>query len=341
MWSEPAASPGGAESSPASIRHSSLVTRHSRVVVVGSVNSDLVVRVRALPRPGETIQGRDFQTVGGGKGANTAVAAARLGAPVALVARLGEDDFGAARQAELAAEGLDLDQLRRLPGVPSGVALIAVDEAGENTIIVAAGANALLGPDAVTALDLAPGDLLLTQLETPLATVEAALRRARELGARTVLNAAPYHPEVGTLLPLVDVLIVNELEAADLLGRERVTLADAPEAATALLARGAGAVALTLGVEGAVVGRTGQGDERRHIAAPAVPVVDTTAAGDAFVGALAAGLASGEDLFAAAEVAVVAGSLAVTRAGAQPSLPSRAELDDALRRLARGEPLSG
>src|SRR5215211_4141832 len=127
MRSGPAASPGDAESSPGAIRHSSRVTRHSRVVVVGSVNSDLVVRVRTLPRPGETIQGRDFQTVGGGKGANTAVAAARLGAPVALVARLGEDDFGAARQAELAAEGLDLGQVRRLPGVPSGVALIAVD----------------------------------------------------------------------------------------------------------------------------------------------------------------------------------------------------------------------
>src|SRR5205823_7547001 len=263
----------------------------------------------------------------GGSGAG---GAARLGARVALGACLGDDDFGAARHAELACEGLDLGAVRRVHGVPSGVALIAVDAAGENSIIVAAGANALLGPDAVAGLELARGDVLLTQLETPLATVEAALRRARERGAAAILNAAPYLPEAGNLLPLADVLVVNEVEASDLLGGAPVTLAGAGDAVAALLARGAGAVALTLGAHGAVAGR---GEERRHLPAPAVDVVDTTAAGDAFCGALAAELAAGADFFAAAATAVVAGSLAVTRAGAQPSLPSGAELAEALRRF--------
>lgn len=298
--------------------------RGGRVVVVGSVNSDLVVRVAALPRPGETVAGERFAIVGGGKGANAAVAAARLGAAVALVACLGDDDFGAARLAELAREGLDLGGVRRAGDEPSGVALIAVDAAGENSIAIAPGANALLGPADVATLTLGPGDLLLTQLEVPLATVEAALRRARAAGATALLNAAPFRPEAVALLPLTDVLIVNELEAAGLLDLPRITPAAALDAVAALLDRGPGAVALTLGPHGAYAGR---GDERRHLPAPAVAVVDTTAAGDAFTGALAAALAAGRDFFAATELAVRAGSLAVTKAGAQPSLPRRDELE--------------
>lgn len=291
------------------------------VVVVGSVNTDLVVRVPALPRPGETLSGEDFTVVGGGKGANAAVAAARLGAAVRLVACLGRDDFGAARFAELAREGLDLAHTRRSGEAASGVALIVVDAAGENSIVIAPGANALLRPEDVAAVPLGPRDILLTQLEIPLTTVEAVLRHARAAGATAILNAAPFLPAAAALLPLTDVLIVNEIEAADLLGGERVTPDSAPGAVAALLARGPAAVALTLGAHGAAVGR---GDERRHLPAPEVAVVDTTAAGDAFVGALAAGLAEGADFFAAAGRAVVAGSLAVTRAGAQPSLPTRA-----------------
>lgn len=295
-----------------------------RVVVVGSINTDLVARTRALPRPGETVLGESFAVVGGGKGANAAVAAARLGAATTMVGCVGADDFGRARLADLAADGIAVGGVRQESGPPSGVALIVVDALGENTIVVAPGTNALLHPDDVAALAFAPGDVLLVQLEVPLAPTEAALRLARAAGATTVLNAAPYHAACLPMLPLVDLLIVNEIEAADLLGRAQITLANAAEAIGALTERGPGAAAITLGPDGAVVGRAG---ESRQFAAPPVTVVDTTGAGDAFCGAIAAGLAAGNDLFAAARRAVVVGSLAVTKAGAQPSLPRHAEVD--------------
>ena len=289
-----------------------------RVLVVGSVNTDLVARTQQLPRPGETILGSDFTIVGGGKGANAAVAAARLGASVAFVGCLGEDDFGWARLTDLEREGIDTSLVRRSGAASSGVALIVVDSKGENTIVVVSGTNALLGPEDVADLTFAAGDVLLTQLELPLPTVAAALRQARAAGAATILNAAPYNPAALEFLPLVDYLVLNEVEGADLLGWAQVTSQSAPEAISAILARGVGAVALTLGADGAFIGR---GEERRHLPSPTVTVVDTTAAGDAFTGALAAGLAAGTDLFAAAERAVIVGSLTVTKAGAQPSLP--------------------
>ncbi len=294
-----------------------------RIVAVGSINTDLVARTGELPRPGETVLGSAFTIVGGGKGANAAVAAARLGANVAFVGCLGEDDFGRARLADLDREGIDTTLIRHTNRAPSGVALIVVDGAGENTIVVVSGTNALVGPETVADLAFAPGDILLTQLELPIPTVAAALRRAREAGATTILNAAPYNAAIVDALPFVDLLVLNEVEGADLLGWERVATDTAEEAITAILARGVGAVALTLGAHGALVGR---GDERRHFPAPAVTVVDTTAAGDAFTGALAAGLATGTDLFAATERAVVVGSLTVTKAGAQPSLPYAREV---------------
>ena len=294
------------------------------MLVVGSVNTDLVARTQQLPRPGETILGSDFTIVGGGKGANAAVAAARLGASVAFVGCLGEDDFGRARLADLDREGIDTTLMRRSGAASSGVALIVVDAAGENTIVVVSGTNALLGPEAVADLPFAAGDVLLTQLELPLPTVAAALRQARTAGIATVLNAAPYHPAVLELLPLVDFLVLNEVEGADLLGWEKVTADSAPEAISAILARGVGAVALTLGSHGAFIG---QGEERRHLPSPTVTVVDTTAAGDAFTGALAAGLAAGTALFTAAERAVIVGSLTVTKAGAQPSLPYAVDVE--------------
>jgi ribokinase len=267
--------------------------------------------------------GTDFTIVGGGKGANAAVAAARMGASVAFVGCLGEDDFGRARLADLDHEGIDTTLVRRSGMASSGVALIVVDAAGENTIVVVSGTNALLGPEDVAALTFAAGDVLLTQLELPLPTVGAALRKARDAGAATILNAAPYNPAVLEFLPLVDFLVLNEVEGADLLAWESVTAESAPEAIGAILARGVCAVALTLGARGAFVG---QGEERRHFPSPSVTVVDTTAAGDAFTGALAAGLAAGTDLFTAAERAVIVGSLTVTKAGAQPSLPYLTDL---------------
>jgi len=294
-----------------------------RVLVVGSVNTDLVARTQQLPRPGETILGADFAIVGGGKGANAAVAAARLGATVAFLGCLGEDDFGRARLADLEREGIDTTLVRRSGAASSGVALIVVDAAGENTIVVISGTNALLRPENVADLTFAAGDVLLTQLELPLPTVASALKQARDAGAATILNAAPYNPAVLELLPFVDFLVLNEVEGADLLGWERVTVETAPEAIGAILAHGVGAVALTLGGRGAFVG---QGEQRRHLPSPTVTVVDTTAAGDAFTGALAAGLAAGTDLFTAAERAVTVGSLTVTKAGAQTSLPYLADL---------------
>lgn len=295
-----------------------------RVVVVGSINTDLVARTGQLPRPGETVLGAEFTIVGGGKGANAAVAAARLGANVVFVGCLGEDDFGRARLADLDREGIDTTLIRRSDRAPSGVALIVVDAAGENTIVVVSGTNALVGPESVAGLAFAPGDVLLTQLELPIPTVAAALRRAREAGVTTVLNAAPYNAAIVDALPFVDLLVLNEVEGADLLGWARVTPETAQqEAITAILALGVGAVALTLGAHGALVGC---GDERRQFAAPSVTVVDTTAAGDAFTGALAAGLAAGTDLFTAAARAVIVGSLTVTKAGAQPSLPYAKEV---------------
>lgn len=300
-----------------------------RVIVVGGINTDLVARAATLPRPGETVVGGDFAIAGGGKGANAAVAAARLGAAVALVGRVGDDDFGRARLADLAAEGIDLGGVRRAPDAASGVALIVVDARGENTIVVAPGANALLDPGAVAELAVGPGDVVLGQLEIPLAATEAALRRARAAGATTILNAAPSDRACLPLLPLVDLLVVNEIEAADLLGSPPIAPDNADAALGALLALGPGAAAITLGAHGAVVGR---GDARRHFPAPRVAVVDTTAAGDACCGALAARLAAGDDLFAAAARAVVAGSLAVTTAGAQPSLPRREEVERLLAR---------
>lgn len=298
-----------------------------RVFVVGGINTDLVVRSKTLPRPGETILGGDFSIVGGGKGANAAVAAARLGASVAMVARVGEDDFGRARLTDLGHEGIDTSGVRPVPDVPSGVALIVVDAQGENTIVVVPGANALLTEEDIAAHAPTAGDVLLGQLEIPFATTAAALRRARAAGATTVLNAAPYDPACLAMLPLIDLLIVNEVEAADLLGRVQITPDTALDAVAALQARGPGAVAITLGAYGAVVGR---GDQRQHLPAPQVTVVDTTAAGDAFCGALAAGLAAGDDFFAAATRAVIAGSLAVTKAGAQPSLPRRDAVEAAM-----------
>ncbi|MFN8513763.1 MAG: ribokinase [Chloroflexia bacterium] len=295
-----------------------------RVIVVGSINTDLVVRAKTLPRPGETIIGEGFAIAGGGKGANAAVAAARMGARVTMIARVGDDDFGRARLADLAADGIDVAGVRQLANTASGVALITVDAHGENTIVVASGANMLLSLDALDSLAFGPDDVLMTQIEVPFATTEAALRLARDAGATTVLNTAPYNPDCAAMLPLVDVLIANEIEAADLIGWSAVTAENAAEAIGTILGRGPRAVALTLGAHGAVVGRAG---ESHHLPAPQVTVIDTTAAGDAFCGALASGLAAGDDLFAAAARAVIAGSLAVTKPGAQPSLPRREEVD--------------
>ncbi|MBX6340827.1 MAG: ribokinase, partial [Thermomicrobiaceae bacterium] len=249
----------------------------STIHVVGSINTDLVVRVPRFPSPGETTFGLDFATYPGGKGANQAVAAARLGARVRMVGAVGDDPYGGQRLADLAREGIDVAAVCRLEGVPGGIALIQVDHTGQNTITVVAGANERVTPgqvEAALSTGVAAGDVVCCQLELPEAAVRAALEVGRARGARTVLNAAPLLAFGRDLLSLVDVLIVNEVEAAQLLGAEALGVEDAASAAERLASLGPAVVALTLGARGAYVLGPGARD-----LVPAKPVVavDTTA----------------------------------------------------------------
>jgi len=290
------------------------------VAVVGSLNLDLVIRVPGLPGPGETVTGGDLFTNPGGKGANQAVAAARLGRRVAMVGRVGDDQAGRDLLASLEADGVDSAQVRTLAGVPSGTAFITVSEDGENQIVVSPGANARLTPGDVAAAGPALGAAAVTllQLEIPLESVAAAARTA---GGLVVLNPAPMRPLPAELLGRVDVLVPNRVELAQLAGgRPPGTVEEAARLAGRLAAR---AVVVTLGADGALVVEAG-----RHGHVPAVPVqaVDTTAAGDAFCGGLADALAAGASLQDAARQAVRVAAAACTRRGAQASLPTPADL---------------
>ena len=298
------------------------------LLVLGSANADLVVRCDRFPRPGETLLGGRFATHPGGKGANQAVAAARLadGAEVRFVAKVGADGFGESMRAGYAAEGIATDHVLTDPTAATGTALITVDAAGENTIVVASGANATLSVadlDAVGAA-FAKTRVALLQLETPLPTVRAAAERARAAGARVILNPAPAQALPDELLVAVDVLTPNETEAAALAGVPTDTDAGVEAAAETLRRRGVGAVIVTLGARGAYVLA---GETAAYVPAPVVEAVDTTAAGDCFNGALAVALAEGRSLADATAFACHAAAVSVTRAGAQPSLPSRGEVD--------------
>ena len=305
-----------------------------RVVVVGSVNVDLVVAVERLPRPGETVVGGRFARHHGGKGGNQAIAAARLGAPTTFIGAVGDDAFGREAAAALEAGGVNIDGLVRVSGRPTGVASIVVDARGENSIAGADGANHALSSvqvrSALRGLRLGRGDVVLVGHEVRTGATHEALRLARLAGATTILNPAPAGGLERPTLELADVLTPNEVELAALAGsgstsaRARRLLGDDPG--------GGRAVLVSLGRRGAllVVGR-----RARSIAAPRVDAVDTVGAGDALNGALAAGLAAGMDLAEAAHRAVVAASLAVTRAGAREGMPTAAELERAVARAAR------
>jgi len=319
------------------------------VTVLGSLNTDISLLVPHLPGPGETVLAAAAATFGaGGKGANQAVAAARLGAAVRMTGCCGDDEFGARLRAGLVAEGIGVAGLRVVPGVASGLALITVDRAGENSIAVAAGANGLAGDAEVAAAFAQPCDVLVLSAEIPVPVLGAALRRARAEGVRTVLNLAPV-PEgaAGLLAGRPDWLVVNAQEAAVLAGRSPgAGLAGAPAggqageaalgetalgeavlglAAAAGLAAGldGGHVVVTLGAAGAALAGPSV-----TAAVPGFPVtaVDTVGAGDAFVGALAVALASGLDPAAAVTAACAAGAAAATRRGAQPALPRPADV---------------
>jgi ribokinase len=293
------------------------------VVVVGSVNADLVVSVRRLPRPGETVTGGTFARHGGGKGANQAVAAARAGAQVALVGAVGADDLGDEALRELAAEGVDVSAVARLDGVATGVAAIVVDEAGENQIAVASGANAALAGEAVEralrGLPAAPRAVLLGH-EVPEAAVVAGLVAARAAGATAVLNPAPARPLPADLDGVI--LTPNADEAGELTGEQ-----DPRAAAEALAARTGAPVLVTLGADGALLLDGGRGD---RMPAPDVAVVDTTGAGDAVNGALAAELAAGRRIGDAARFAIAAAALSTRAAGARAGMPRRDEVVAAL-----------
>ena len=284
----------------------------ARVIVVGSVNADMVVRAERLPAPGETVTGGRFSRHGGGKGANQAVAAARLGARVAMVGAVGDDDLGQEALALLEHEGIDVSGVARLDA-PTGVALIAVDAAGENQIAVASGANAELDAAAVerTVLDAGAAAVLLSQ-EVPEDAVLAGVRAAR---GPVVLNPAPVRALPAELAKLGPILTPNAGEARELSGEEE------PEAAARALAERTGApVLVTLGAHGVLLLQDGKAE---RLPAPRVEAVDTTGAGDAFNGALATGLAEGRPLRDAAAFAVAAAALSTRAAGAREGMPSR------------------
>lgn len=301
----------------------------ARIVVVGSSNIDMVVKTDRIPGAGETLLGGDFVMVPGGKGANQAVCAAKLGADVKLVARVGEDVFGDTSLHNFESVGIDTRFVVRDAGYPSGVALITVDERGRNAIVVAPGANYALSPnDVENARDaIAEADAVVLQLEIPAETVEYTVELARSLGTPVVLNPAPIRPMSGDILSKVDVLTPNEYEAAGLLGRMGESVEDDPEgAAQKLISMGARCVVITLGEKGAYIAGENVSE---YIEPKKVSAVDTTAAGDAFTGALACGLAEGMELPEAARFATRVAALSVTKMGAQPSMPSRIEVDSA------------
>ncbi|MGW3773603.1 ribokinase [Actinomadura verrucosospora] len=295
--------------------------RRCDVAVVGSLNADLVVGVERRPAPGETVLGSDLATHPGGKGANQAVAAARLGGRAAIVGRVGDDGHGALLRDALAAAGVDLAHLAATPGVPTGVALITVGPDGDNSIIVSPGANARLGPADVEAaralIESAP--VVSLQMEVPLPAVEAAAGLAARAGRRVVLNLSPSAPVPDGLLALCDPLVVNEHEAAFLLGGA----GDPGRMAAALAGSGPRSVAVTVGADGVVVA-DGQGTSA--VPSPRSEAVDTTGAGDAFTAALCLRLARGDSLREAARYAARVGAAAVRRPGAQSSFPTPDEV---------------
>ena len=301
----------------------------SGIVVVGSANTDMIIKVDRIPKPGETVIGGEFSTAAGGKGANQAVAAARAGGKVTFIARVGDDVFGWPALEGLVADGIDTSHVLQDPNAPSGVALIFVDERGENSIAVASGANALLTPeDVLSARDaITSADVLVTQLETPLDTVQAAVDLAVEHGVRVVLNPAPAQPLGQEILRHVSVLTPNETEAELLTGIEVSSDDAALQAAKKLNALGVEVVLITLGSRGAFIFDS---DHAELIPGFEVEVVDTTAAGDVFNGALAVALAEGSSLTEAVRFANAAAALAVTKLGAQPSAPTREEIQGAL-----------
>jgi len=299
------------------------------LVVIGSANMDLVVRSAHIAAPGETVLGEAFRQIPGGKGANQAVAAARLGAAITFVGRVGNDLFGEALRTGLQADSIDTTYLQTDPTEPTGVALIGVDAQGQNAITVASGANfQVSAQDIDRALPaIRRASAILLQLEIPRDTVLYAAQQAHEAGIPVILNPAPASltdPLPDSLLARIDVLTPNEYEAAALLGLAYQPESDWAAIADRLIAKGVKAVVITLGQEGCIIA---DATASHYVPAVSVTAVDTTAAGDCFTGALSVALAEGRSLEEAARFAAQAAAISVTRPGAQPSLPIRSEVD--------------
>jgi len=299
-----------------------------RIVVVGSINMDLVARVIRLPAPGETVTGRDLQYVPGGKGANQAVAAARLGATAVLCGRLGDDSFGDVLRSSLATTGVDTEHVLTTPGTSSGVAWIGVESSGANAITVIPGANGLVTLDDVNVWEpvVKSADVILLQLEMPLATAALAVRVARRHGVRVILDVAPVPAEpLPDELWNADIVSPNQTEAEALTDVCVDSIETAIAASGALRRRGAKCVVLKLGALGALIDVGPRGP--LHVPAFPIQAIDSTAAGDAFTAALAVAWAEGHSLENAARFACAAGACAGLKLGAQPALPTRADIE--------------
>ena len=300
-----------------------------KLVVLGSVNADHVLSVPRFPKPGETLVGSGYHIAYGGKGANQAVAAGRTGANIAFIACVGGDDIGARMKEQFARDGMAIQAVMAIDGTTTGVAMIWVSADGENCIGISAGANAELTPARLQPhLPLInEADVLLMQLESPLNTVEAAAQAARAAGTKVILNPAPAQPLSESLLRLIDVITPNETEAQALTGVVVNTEADAQKAANILHDYGIATILITLGTKGVWLSEQGKGE---LIPGFRVQAVDTTAAGDTFNGALVTAQLEGKPLRDAIRFAHAAAAISVTRSGAQPSIPLRAEVDEFL-----------
>lgn len=294
------------------------------VLVIGSSNTDLVIRANKLPSPGETVLGGTFFTAAGGKGANQAVAAARAGAQVAFIARTGCDDFGAQALSAYQREGIDTRWLVSDPNLPSGIAFILVDDRGENSIVVASGANAALLPDQIQDRAYESAEICLLQLEIPLETVVHATSLAKKNRTRVVLNPAPATDLPAEIWPHLFLITPNQTETEYLTGISPNNKQNIAKAADKLLEKGVQNAIITLGSQGAFLATP---DHTLHIPAFKTTPVDTTGAGDAFNGALACALSEKQPLEAAIHFACAAGAIAVGKAGAQPAIPKRDQID--------------